>query len=179
MRIIKGEWEGRTLHSPGGRVRPTAEVVRDRWVTEIGAELKGARVLELYAGTGALGLEAVSRGAARCDFVENGPEALHALKANVAGMRSPGRFRIFRKGAFEFLQGIQEPYDLAFADPPYTSRAVEGLITRWREHPFARLLMIEYPATLAVQASGRRLRIGDTIVLFLRHIEPRPQVREG
>ncbi|MEX2527537.1 MAG: RsmD family RNA methyltransferase [Gemmatimonadota bacterium] len=83
MRITGGRLAGRQLLSPGGRVRPTAEVVRDRWLSSLEADLNGARVLELFAGTGALGLEALSRGAHSVDFVEWNPSALHALKGNV------------------------------------------------------------------------------------------------
>ena len=84
MRIVAGKHAGRRLTSPGRRVRPTGESVRDRWLGRLAEELGGARVLDLFAGSGALGLEALSRGAKSADFVENGAEALHALKANVA-----------------------------------------------------------------------------------------------
>jgi len=84
MRIVSGKWAGRDLVSPGQSIRPTAEAVRDRWLEILSDSLEGARVLDLFAGSGALGLEALSRGAASVDFVENGSASLHALKANVA-----------------------------------------------------------------------------------------------
>jgi 16S rRNA (guanine966-N2)-methyltransferase len=97
MRIVRGKWAGRHLTSPPDRrVRPTAEHVRDAWLAALDPELEGARVLDLFAGTGALGLEAISRGARTADFVETRPSSLHALKANVAALHArdhalPGR----------------------------------------------------------------------------------------
>src|SRR5688572_1885773 len=102
MRIIAGDWAGRQLVSPAGRVRPTAEALRESWMKLIEKDLDGARVLDLFAGTGSVGLEALSRGAHSCDFVENAPEALHALKANVAAMRARGRIRVFARDAIPF-----------------------------------------------------------------------------
>jgi 16S rRNA (guanine966-N2)-methyltransferase len=107
--------------------------------------LPGARVLELYAGTGAVGLEALSRGASRCDFVENNPAALHALKANVAATRCRDRVRIFKRDALHFLESLEPPpYDLAIADPPYGSRQLDRLIESWLREPFARILSVEH-----------------------------------
>ncbi len=94
MRIVAGKHAERRLTSPGKRVRPTSESVRVRWLDRLEGELAGARVLDLFAGSGALGLEALSRGAKSADFVENGAEALHALKANVAALRETKRTRI-------------------------------------------------------------------------------------
>ena len=103
MRIVGGKWAGRHLTSPGDqRVRPTAEGVRDAWMRLLEPWLKGARVLDLFAGTGALGLEALSRGARYADFVETRPASLHALKANVAALRARERSRIFKKDALAF-----------------------------------------------------------------------------
>src|SRR6476620_11698712 len=97
MRIVAGRWAGRTLTSPGGRIRPTAEPLRELCMELVEGELEDARVLDLFSGTGAVGLEALSRGAASVDFVENHHSALHALKANVALVRSPGQIRVFKK----------------------------------------------------------------------------------
>lgn len=165
MRIIAGVWAGKPLVSPAGRVRPTAEEVRGPWLDWLAGELEGARVLDLFAGTGALGLEAMSRGAERCDFVENGASALHALKANVAKMRARDRTRIFRKDALAFARSAEEAaYDIAFADPPYGSGQLDRLVEIWLARPFSRLLTIEHSAEHRLPGSPRRRRFGDTIV---------------
>src|SRR5687768_12883932 len=104
MRIIGGRWAGRHLTSPSGRVRPTAEVLREEMMRLVADELPKARVLDLFAGTGAIGLEAMSRGARYADFVENGPSAIHALKANVAALRVKDKVRIFDKDAIPFVE---------------------------------------------------------------------------
>jgi 16S rRNA (guanine966-N2)-methyltransferase len=82
--------------------------------------LPGARILDLFAGTGALGLEALSRGAATADFVETRASSLHALKANIALLRVKGRTRVFKKDALPFAAALSEGrYHIAFVDPPY------------------------------------------------------------
>lgn len=155
--------------SPGSRVRPTAEAVRDRWLTLLAPDLARARVLELYAGTGALGIEALSRGAARIDFVENGPAALHALKANVAVIRAKSRTRIFKQDAVRFVERLPaHAYDLTIADPPYTSRQSEHLVERWLETPFSRVLTIEHSADRRLPGRAKRYPIGQTMLSFYR-----------
>jgi 16S rRNA (guanine966-N2)-methyltransferase len=169
VRILRGAWAGANLVSPSGRVRPTAEEVRDAWLTSLAADLPGARVLELYAGSGALGLEALSRGAATCDFVENNPSALHALKANVAATRARGRTRIFKHDALRFIDGIREPgYDVVLADPPYGSGQLDRLLASWLEKPFSAILTVEHPADHPLPGCGRALRIGQTTVTTYR-----------
>lgn len=167
MRILRGRWAGRDLVSPGGRVRPTAEVVRDtalNWVSDV---LPDARVLDLFAGTGALGLEALSRGAARADFVESQGAALHALKANVAAFRLRKRCRIFKKDVFHFLQRVEVGgYELAFADPPYTSSMARRVVERWQEAPFTTLLLVE-TARDADLPGGGEVRVVDETALTL------------
>jgi 16S rRNA (guanine966-N2)-methyltransferase len=158
MRIVGGKWKGRHLTSPGqGRVRPTAEQVRDAWLSALAEELKGARVLDLFAGTGALGLEALSRGARYADFVENGPGSLHALKANVAALRVRERTRIFKRDALPFAAALPPgAYDVAFADPPYESRMLDRLIEGWKAVPFARVLTVEHAESHALPSGGQR-----------------------
>jgi 16S rRNA (guanine966-N2)-methyltransferase len=161
MRIVGGRWAGRHLTSPGeGRVRPTAEAVRDRWVGALQDLLRDARVIDLFAGTGAVGLEALSRGAARVDFVENGPASLHALKANVAALRVRDRARIFKRDALPFAAGLEAgAYDVAFADPPYGSRMLDRLVEGWLAVPFARVLTVEHAADHLLPGGGRRLLV--------------------
>jgi 16S rRNA (guanine966-N2)-methyltransferase len=167
MRILRGQWEGRHLVSPSGRVRPTSEEVRDAWITELQPELKGARILELYAGTGAVGLEAMSRGAARGDFVENNPSALHALKANITALKIRNAARIFKHDAFDFVKGIQPAgYDIVFADPPYHSKQLDNLIERWLDRPYSRILTVEHAWDHRLPEGGSEMTIGDTTITF-------------
>lgn len=169
MRIIAGQWAGVTLASPGPRVRPTGESLRDAWMSWVGEDLQGARILDLFAGTGALGLEALSRGARSVDFVENGPEALHALKANRAKLRVTNRTRLFKREVFGFLQGVEDlAYDLAFADPPYTSSASEKLARLWLRQPFSAILSVEHARTASLPPGGVRRVLDDSAVTIYR-----------
>jgi 16S rRNA G966 N2-methylase RsmD len=107
--------------------------------------LSGARVLDLFAGTGAIGLEALSRGAASCDFVENGTSAVHSLKANVAKVRARERTRIFLKDALPYCAALRpSTYDIAFADPPYGSKKLDRVVSSWLAVPFATILVAEH-----------------------------------
>lgn len=177
MRIVAGIWAGKDLVSPGRRVRATAEEVRDRWCSFVEKHLEGATVLDLFAGCGGLGLEALSRGAAAADFVEVGAVALHALKANVAArrLRPPDLHapptvkrktaRIFKRDAIPFVRALGErAYDVAFADPPYGSAKLDLVVGRWREVRFSRILGVEHAADHTVPPGGKRLDFGDTRV---------------
>lgn len=169
MRIVGGKWAGRDLMSPSGRVRPTTEELRSIWLELLEDDLKGARCLDLFAGTGALGLEALSRGAKSCDFVENGPSAIHALKANVAALHARERSRIFDRDAIPFIERItQVAYDIAFADPPYGSRKLDRVIKRWLEQPFSRILSVEHAPDHHLALKGRSKRVGDSMVTIAR-----------
>ena len=170
MRIVRGKWAGRDLTSPADRrVRPTAEHVRDEWLTLVEPLLAGARVLDLFAGTGALGLEALSRGAKYADFVETRPASLHALKANVAALRLREKTRIFRKDALPFAAALQPgAYDVAFADPPYRSGQLDRLIETWGRTPFARVLTVEHAHDHALPIEGERHDFEDTAVTIYR-----------
>lgn len=182
MRILKGVWAGKDLTSPGKRVRSTSEHIRDLWMSHLEPHLEGARVLDLFAGSGALGLEALSRGAAVVDFVENGAEALHALKANVAARKlrapTPGATpdrrhkaaRVLKRDAIPFVRSLEEgAYDVAFADPPYGSRKLDLVVSRWLEVRFARVLAVEHAADHAMPTGGEILDFGDTRVTVYDH----------
>lgn len=148
MRIVGGKHANRDLTSPGGNVRPTPEAVRVYALEMIENEVEGARIVDLFAGTGALGLEALSRGAKSVDFVENGSGALHSLKANVAALRVRDQTRIFKRDVIPWIQAVEEgTYDIAFIDAPYSSRKLDRVLERWRAVPFAPLLVIEHERT--------------------------------
>jgi 16S rRNA (guanine966-N2)-methyltransferase len=169
VRIVGGLWADRPLVSPAGRVRPTAEGVREVVMQLLRAELPDARVLDLFAGSGALGLEALSRGAASCDFVENHPSALHSLKANVAALRVRDRTRIFKHDAIPFTERLQPgTYDITFADPPYGSRKLDRILTHWAEAPFSTVLLVEHAPDQTLPLRGSTRRIGDAAVTVYR-----------
>jgi 16S rRNA (guanine966-N2)-methyltransferase len=141
-------------------------------------DLPGARVLDLFSGTGAVGLEALSRGAKSVDFVENGASALHALRANIKALRVTGKVRLFRKDAIQFVEAMPgldlPPYDLAFADPPWTSRAADRLVAFWQEYPFSRVLAVETAPDHPLPDGGTRRILGEAAVTVYRARPPGP-----
>jgi 16S rRNA (guanine966-N2)-methyltransferase len=129
-------------------------------------EVPGARVADLFAGSGALGLEALSRGAAAAEFVELAPGSLAALRANIAALGVEAVARVHRADALRFAARLAEhAFDLALADPPYTTDAAERLVTLFRRRPFARILSVEHRADLVVSGDDTR-RYGDTAITF-------------
>ena len=168
-RIVSGAWGGRRLTVPGGgKVRPTAERVREAWLSILGPELQGARVLDLFAGTGALGLEALSRGAAHATFVELHPASLAALGANIEALDATARSTVRKGDAMRFVAGLAPAsFDVVLADPPFTIDFAPRLVAAWRAVPFGRLLAVEHdPRT--VLAGDETRRWGDVAVTFLR-----------
>lgn len=123
MRIIAGQFRGRPLQAPPGQsTRPTADRVREALFSMLASRLgslEGLRVADLYAGSGALGLEALSRGAAHATFVENDPKAQAAIKANAAKLGVSDKLRILGGSALALPRS--EPFDLILADPPYAA----------------------------------------------------------
>jgi 16S rRNA (guanine966-N2)-methyltransferase len=121
MRIIAGEWRGRKLVGPDGiATRPTGDRVRETLFSMLTSRLgsfEELRVADLYAGSGALGLEALSRGAAFACFVEQDPRAIAAIRANVEALGAAERSRVLARSA-ESLPP-EQPFDMLFADPPY------------------------------------------------------------
>src|SRR3954470_22992946 len=141
MRIVGGAWRGRGLVVPPGQgTRPTADRVRQAVFDMLMHAPWGGRdviedacVLDVFAGTGALGLEALSRGAARACFIENDPAALKVLRANVAACRAEARTEIVAGDVFQMGKGRGGPAALVFLDPPYGQDLVPRVIARLRE----------------------------------------------
>lgn len=132
----------------------------------LGEAVPGARVLDLYAGSGALGLEALSRGAATAQFVELHPASLDALRSNIAALGVADRTRVHRGDALRFAERLEAgAYDVAFADPPYGHDAAARLVTLFRRTPFARILSVEHAAAQPVAGDETR-RYGDTAITF-------------
>jgi len=166
MRVIAGELGGRRLQAPRGRAtRPTSDRVREALFAMLG-ELSGARVLDLFAGSGALGIEALSRGAAEAVFVERGGAALRALSANLDALAlAPPRAQVRRSDALAALQAArrrEETYDLLFIDPPYSQA---------RDCPAARVIVESdrrEPLELELELERER-RYGDTSIRIHLH----------
>jgi 16S rRNA (guanine966-N2)-methyltransferase len=126
-------------------------------------------VLDLFAGTGALGLEAISRGSARADFVETRPSSLHALRANVALFRLRDRTRIYKRDALPFAGALDaNAYDIVFADPPYGSRMLDRVLDDWRARRFSPLIAVEHAASHDLPRPDRRLVFDETVVAIYR-----------
>ena len=168
VRIVGGTLAGTLVVPRDARVRPTADRVREAWMSILGPSIIGARVLDLFAGTGALGLEPLSRGAESATFVELTLRSLKALHANIESLGVADRVTVHRGDALRFAGRLETAaYDLVLADPPYTVDA--AAIRRplppgsLRAHSFRR-------------ASGRAnrwmgdetRRYGDTAITFCR-----------
>src|ERR1700710_330038 len=135
MRIVAGAWRGRTLVVPPGQgTRPTADRVRQALFDMImhaawggRAVIEGATVLDVFAGTGALGLEALSRGAASACFIESDPAALRVLRSNIAAVKAGSRSEVLAVDALTALPG--SPADVVFLDPPYGQALIPRALT--------------------------------------------------
>jgi 16S rRNA (guanine966-N2)-methyltransferase len=171
VRIIAGRWGGRPIAAPPGReTRPTADRVREAWMSAIAPELPGARVLDLFAGSGALGLEALSRGAESVTFVERAPQALKVLRANLALLGVEERVRVVGTDALRFVETLEPgEFDVALADPPYGRGLAAGIVERFLRRPFAGLLCVEHRRddALPPAAGARERRYGDTLLTFI------------
>ncbi len=170
MRIVGGKFANRDLTSPADfRVRPTAEHVRAGVMEHLAGELDGKSCLDLFAGTGALGLEAISRGARRCDFVETRPTSLTALKSNIIKLKLRERTRVFKKDALPFAAMLDEgAYDLVFVDPPYGSRMLDRVIDAWKAKRFTPVLVCEHERAHSLPPGAKRLDFGETVVSIYR-----------
>jgi 16S rRNA (guanine966-N2)-methyltransferase len=172
MRVIAGRWGGRRLQAPpGDATRPTSDRVREALFSVLAPRIEGARVLDLFAGSGALGVEALSRGAAEATFVDSAPGAIRTIRANLAALG--GEAEIRRTDARRFLGAASRAarqYDLVFLDPPYR------LAGRLGSELTAALPAVLAPGAAVVAESDRRAplelglpllderRYGDTLI---------------
>ena len=170
MRIVAGEWRGRTIKAPRDeRVRPTADRAREAWMSILQHELPGATVVDLCAGSGALGLEALSRGAAWCDFVEIADSAIRCVRDNVATLGAADRCRIIRGDAVRVAQDKRHgPWDVAFADPPYNLGIAPRIAEAWLARPFSRILGVEHEAHEELPPGGSSRAYGGTRITIYR-----------
>lgn len=183
MRIIAGEWRGRPLAAlgkgdPGAHLRPTTDRVRESLFSALeggryGAPLPGARVLDLFAGTGALGLEALSRGADFATFVDDGRNATRLIRANIATLRAGPRARLMHRDVRHLPANEGPPATLVFLDPPYGRDlglpALTGVAASGWIAPGALVVWEEKTEQTAPDGFTRldARRYGDTHVTFL------------
>jgi 16S rRNA (guanine966-N2)-methyltransferase len=182
MRVIGGHDRGRQLRAPRGlRTRPTADRVRVTLFDVLGPAVAGARVLDLFAGTGAVGIEALSRGAARAVLVERDQSALRALRANLAALgASRAAARVLAGDVLNLLPtlGAEEgPFDFVFIDPPYettlAARTLESLAGT-RVYRAGSEVVVQHstrtvlPAVPGLIAHRRPRRFGDTALTFFK-----------
>jgi 16S rRNA (guanine966-N2)-methyltransferase len=186
MRIVGGQFRGRALVAPKtAAIRPTADRLRESLFNILahayGDPVAGARVLDLFAGTGALGLEALSRGAAFVLFVDNRSDARALIRENVAALRAGGATRIFRRDAAR-LGPVHPlpPFSLAFLDPPYGRGLAEMSLASARAGGWLApeaLIVVEEAANAAFRlpdgfAELERRRYDDSEIVFLRKLAP-------
>jgi 16S rRNA (guanine966-N2)-methyltransferase len=182
MRIVGGRLKGRNLASPSSRdIRPTADRLRESLfnilIHAYDDPISGARVLDLFAGTGALGIEAISRGGAFALFVDNGTEARALLRNNVESLGLGGVTKVYRRDATSLgLAHPMEPFSLVFLDPPYTKKLAEKALASLRDGgwltPAALLVVEEAKAAEFAAPDGfeelERRAYDDTEFTFLR-----------
>jgi 16S rRNA (guanine(966)-N(2))-methyltransferase RsmD len=181
VRIIAGEHKGRRLARPtADGLRPTSDKLRETLFNVLASRVEGSRVLDLFAGTGALGLEALSRGAAEVVFVERDPRAIAILTENVARCEAGARSRIVRAPVERASSRVPGTFDLILADPPYDlpdpDRFLGAFVERLAEDG---LLVLEHarrrriPGTLSGLTRIRTILSGDSaLALFSRAAPP-------
>jgi 16S rRNA (guanine966-N2)-methyltransferase len=172
VRVVAGTAGGRRLHAPPGRaLRPTSERVREAVFSSLESMggLDGAKVVDLFAGTGALGIEALSRGASRAVFVDADPVALAAVRSNLEATGLTHNGHVVRSDVVRFLQRQHVGFDLAFADPPYEFQAWDQVLPLLG----ARIAVLESNRELDLGGSWRttkQKRYGDTVVTVIAQV---------
>jgi 16S rRNA (guanine966-N2)-methyltransferase len=170
VRVVAGEARGRRLVAPDGpATRPTGDRVREAVFNALHSldAVVGRRYLDLFAGSGALGIEALSRGADHCTFVDSSPAALRAIRANLDATGLAARAAVRQADAAAFLAGSREHFDVALLDPPYAFDGWADLLTRLP----ADLVVVESGHEIELPAgwdAPRTRRYGGTVVHFAR-----------
>jgi len=163
MRIIGGELRGRKIKSPKGRlVRPTLDRVREAIFDIIGNRVVGATILDLFAGTGSFGLEALSRGAKEVTFCEKAQAIRAVLEENISSLGYSNKCNIAKGDALKIR--IKNNYDVIFADPPYEKNLIYKVLKIYRNK--AKLLILEHSKREIIE-EGTSRRFGDTIITFI------------
>ena len=177
MRIVAGEWRGRQIKSPTwDGLRPTSDRLRETLFNILGPSIRGARVLDGYAGTGAIGIEALSRGAAAVTFVESDPRAVKLIEANLAALGATGV--IMRAGLADAVTRLGgQVFDLIILDPPYADTAAAEALDAARALASPGTRVVVEHATRHAPPPGpsglrltRTVKAGDSALSFYEHV---------
>lgn len=155
MRIISGKYKGHHLVPfQGDHIRPTTDRVKETMFNIIQGEIDGARVLDLFSGTGNLGIEALSRGAQEVLFVEKNRKSIQILEKNIQKLKISEPHKVLQKDVISFLKSYEgEPFDLVFADPPFTEEMAHDVILAADES------RVFHSQTILMIESGRREKV--------------------
>lgn len=135
MRVITGSARGRKLVSPDGyEVRPTLDKVKEGLFSAIQFEIEGRSCLDLFAGSGQLGIEALSRGAADCVFVDNSKKSLQAINANIAACGFAQQSKVVSGDALSYMRSCMQTFGIVFLDPPYGQKMIDRVLPYVADH---------------------------------------------
>jgi 16S rRNA (guanine966-N2)-methyltransferase len=165
MRIIAGKYKGHQLVSfQADHIRPTTDRVKESLFNMIQGYVDGARVLDLFSGTGNLGLEALSRGASEVTFVEKNKKSIEILKKNISKLKIEEEFEIFQKDVLTYLSAYEgEPFDIIFADPPFTEAMAHDVMLKAKDS------RVFHSETLFMIESARKEKILDDYETLARY----------
>jgi 16S rRNA (guanine966-N2)-methyltransferase len=181
MRIISGQEKGRRISAgKGARIRPTSDRARESIFNVLRGEVAGKRGLDLFAGAGGLGLEALSRGARWVTFVDSSSRSIGLLRSNLEKLDLKDRSTVIRLDGLKALKRLEETFDLIFADPPYGKAFVEQIVDSIARCEILKpggILVLEHhkketfgcPEELSIL---KKRRFGDTVISFLMKKEP-------
>ena len=166
MRVITGTARGMRLKElPGLETRPTTDKVKESVFNIVQFDVEGRRVLDLFGGTGQMGIEALSRGAASCTFVDVRKEAAAVIRANLAHTKLEEQGKVVQGDYLAFLTGCREKFDLIFLDPPYETELLETAIAHIARHDLLNvhgMMIAEHPVDKVLPALSAPYRMGRT-----------------
>ena len=181
MRVISGSAKGIRLNTPKGMLtRPTTDRVKEALFSILHFDLPGTRVLDLFAGTGQLGIEALSRGASHAVFVDERTDACNLVKENIAKARFTSNAVVVRSDYMAYLRNCREKFDIIFLDPPYSEVFLENALKMITEIDILQsggIIASEYPlgkvlpAGLSEQFQAKEYRYGKTVLTLFRKVD--------
>ena len=168
MRIISGKYKGNLVSFSADHIRPTTDRVKESLFNILQGQIEGAKVLDLFSGTGSLGIECLSRGASEVLFIEKNSKSLRILRENLQKLKVDDPFSIVQKDVISFLKSYSGPgFDLIFADPPFTEEmADEVMESLSKTLPSSRVILRD---TIICIESGRREKIGEDYPHLFRY----------